>query len=179
MIFTKIPLDGNAYIIDIVKNKDDRGFFSRTVCSDEFSKHNINPEFVQQSISFNPRIGTIRGMHWQREPSSEEKLVRVTRGAVFDVVVDIKPNSSTYKHWHSVELTEENRRQIYIPKGFAHGFQTIMPGTEVQYEMTARYKPEASLGFCWNDSDIGIEWPISENILVGKKDSGLPNFRDI
>jgi dTDP-4-dehydrorhamnose 3,5-epimerase len=179
MIFTKIPLDGNAYIIDIVKNKDDRGFFSRTVCIDEFSKHNINPEFVQQSISFNPRIGTIRGMHWQREPSSEEKLVRVTRGAVFDVVVDIKPNSSTYKHWHSVELTEENRRQIYIPKGFAHGFQTIMPGTEVQYEMTARYKPEASLGFCWNDSDIGIEWPISENILVGKKDSGLPNFRDI
>ena len=179
MIFTKLPLNGNLYVIDLLKKSDARGFFSRTVCSDEFSKYNINPVFVQQSISFNPKLGTIRGMHWQSDKFGEEKLVRVTKGAIFDVIVDIKPNSSTYKQWYFVELTEENRRQIYIPKGFAHGFQTIMPDTEVQYEMTTRYNPAASLGFCWNDSEIGIDWPIKENILVGQKDSNLPDFNNI
>lgn len=115
-------------------------------------------------------------MHWQIEPFAEEKLVRVTRGAIFDVIVDIRPESKTYKKWFSVELSEDNRRQIYIPKGFAHGFQTLEPNTEVLYEMTSRYHLETSRGFAWNDPLINIEWPKTENRIIGIRDSEYPNF---
>ena len=179
MIFSKVPLNGNLYVLDIEKFSDSRGFFSRTVCTDEFQKHGLNSNFVQQSISFNPVQFTIRGMHWQFTPFSEEKLVRVTKGAIFDVVVDINPNSHTFKQWYAIELSEANRKQIYIPKGFAHGFQTLLPNTEVQYEMTARYNQSASTGFSWQDPDVAIEWPEKKSSLISEKDSLFPNLESI
>lgn len=179
MIFSKIPIGNNATLIDIVPHEDARGMFSRTVCSEEFVLNGLNPCFVQQSISFNPVAGTLRGMHWQAEPFSEEKLVRVTRGAIFDVIVDIRPQSHSFKKWFAIELSATNRRQIYIPAGFAHGFQTLTPETEVLYEMTAKYEPRASLGFLWSDPFINIEWPIISNRLIGDRDLGYPNFDDV
>lgn len=176
MIFEKIPLDGNAYTIDIEQHDDFRGFFARTVCRDEFKNHGLRANFTQQSISFNPKAGTLRGMHWQAGPYAEEKLVRATRGAIFDVIVDIRPDSKTYRQWHAAELSERNRRQIYIPKGFAHGFQTLEPDTEVLYEMTISYHPEASRGFLWNDPAIDIAWPKTAERIIGVRDSELPRF---
>lgn len=176
MIFSRMPLEGNALIIDIEQLEDPRGFFARTVCRDEFRMHNLNADFTQQSISFNPKVGTLRGMHWQTAPYAEDKLVRATRGAIFDVIVDIRPDSRTYRQWHAAELSERNRRQIYIPKGFAHGFQTLEPDTEVLYEMTESYNPDASRGFIWNDPTINIEWPKTADRIVGVRDSELPRF---
>ena len=178
MIFTKTTLAGLAFIIDIEPYVDHRGIFARTVCRDEFKEYGLNTDFVQQSISFNPKVGTLRGMHWQAKPFVEEKLVRVTRGAIFDVIVDIRPASSTFKKWFSVELSADNRRQIYIPKGFAHGFQTLLPDTEVLYEMTNRHLLEASMGFLWNDPSINIAWPVAENRIIGIRDSSYPDFND-
>lgn len=176
MIFSPTSLDGNAFIIDIEKYEDFRGIFARTVCRDEFAKKGLNADFVQQSISFNPQPGTLRGMHWQVEPWAEDKLIRVTRGAIFDVIVDIRVGSKTYKNWYGVELSESNRRQIYIPKGFAHGFQTLEANTEVLYEMTAKYNFEASKGFGWNDPVINIEWPKTHNRIIGIRDAEYPHF---
>lgn len=178
MIFTKIPIDGMACVIDIEKYEDFRGVFARTVCRDEFEKNGITADFVQQSISFNPQSGTLRGMHWQIEPYAEDKLIRVTRGAIFDVIVDVRPDSPTYKKWYGIELSEINRRQIYIPKGFAHGFQTIQPNTEVLYEMTAKYNLDSARGFAWNDPVINIAWPETSNRIIGIRDSEYPNFSD-
>lgn len=177
MIFTATALEGHACIIDIEKFEDFRGSFARTVCREEFEKQGLNANFVQQSISFNPKVSTLRGMHWQSEPWAEEKLVRATRGAIFDVIVDIRPDSRTFKKWFCVVLSEENRRQIYIPKGFAHGFQTIEANTEVLYEMTVPYKPDASRGFVWNDPSIGIEWPATGNRIIGIRDSEFVNIK--
>lgn len=177
MIFSNTTLDGDARIIDIEKFEDFRGSFARTVCCDEFEKHGLNAKFVQQSISFNPKAGTLRGMHWQTEPWAEEKLVRATRGAIFDVIVDIRPDSKTFRKWFCLELSGENRRQLYIPKGFAHGFQTLEANTEVLYEMTVPYRPDASRGFIWNDSSIGIEWPATDNRIIGIRDAELMNFQ--
>lgn len=176
MIFTTTTLEGKASIIDIEPYEDFRGIFARTVCCDEFEQHGLQAAFVQQSISFNPKEGTLRGMHWQAEPYAEEKLVRVTRGAIFDVIVDIRPESKTYKKWFGLELSETNRRQIYIPRGFAHGFQTLEPNTEVLYEMTCRYHPEVSRGFVWNEPSIGIEWPKTKNRIVGIRDAEYSDF---
>ena len=176
MIFTKTSLDGNARIIDLTPYEDFRGIFARTVCYDDFVLNGLNANFVQQSISFNPKVGTLRGMHWQVEPFAEEKLVRVTRGAIFDVIVDVRPESSTFKQWFSVKLSADNRRQIYIPKGFAHGFQTLLPNTEVLYEMTARHELNASMGFLWNDPSINIAWPAASDRIVGIRDSSFSDF---
>jgi dTDP-4-dehydrorhamnose 3,5-epimerase len=176
MIFSRTPLEGSALIIDIEQHEDSRGFFARTVCRNEFNTHNLNSDFTQQSISFNPKVGTVRGMHWQTAPYAEDKLVRATRGAIFDVIVDIRPDSKTYRQWHAAELSERNRRQIYIPKGFAHGFQTLEPDTEVLYEMTTSFQPEASRGFIWNDPAINIEWPKTADRIIGVRDSELPRF---
>jgi dTDP-4-dehydrorhamnose 3,5-epimerase len=177
VIFKKIPLEGNAYVIEIEQHSDFRGFFARTVCRDEFKRFGLSFEFEQQSISFNPKAGTLRGMHWQAAPYAEDKLVRATRGSIFDVIVDIRADSKTYKKWHAVELSEHNRRQIYIPKGFAHGFQTLEADTEVLYEMTTPYHPEASRGFVWNDPLINIQWPESQDRVIGVRDSQLLMFK--
>ncbi|MDB9752039.1 dTDP-4-dehydrorhamnose 3,5-epimerase [Gammaproteobacteria bacterium] len=178
MIFSSTPLDGKAFVIDTQPYKDFRGIFARTVCRDEFEQYGLNANFVQQSISFNPKAGTLRGMHWQVDPHAEDKLVRVTRGSIFDVIVDIRPESKSYKRWYGIELSEKNWRQIYIPKGFAHGFQTLEPNTEVLYEMTAPYDLGSSRGFLWNDKTINIEWPKTKNRIVGIRDSEYSNFSD-
>ena len=177
MMFIQTALHG-AMIIDIEPYEDFRGVFARTVCRDEFQAHGLNADFVQQSISFNPKLGTLRGMHWQEEPFAEEKLVRVTRGAVCDVIVDVRPYSETFKKWVAIELSEDNRKSLYIPKGFAHGFQTLQPNTEVLYEMTARYDLESSKGFIWNDPEINIQWPQVSDRIVGIRDSEYPPFNN-
>lgn len=179
MIFSKPSLSGDLYIVEPQEFADKRGFFARTVCIDEFKHLGLNANFVQQSISFNPFAFTVRGMHWQSSPFSEEKLVRVTKGAIFDVVVDINPQSRTFKQFYSIELTEENRKQIYIPKGFAHGFQTLVPNTEVQYQMTAKYHPLSSAGFFWNDPEVGIDWPVTSEILISEADNQFQNLHEI
>ena len=176
MIFTKVDFDANVYIIDITKFEDERGLFARTVCLEEFSRNGLNAKFIQQSISYNPLVGTLRGMHWQSEPWAEEKLVRVTSGAIFDVIVDIRPESKTFKKWFSLEISAFNRRQLFIPKGFAHGFQVLKANTEVLYEMTVSYKPNSVRGFLWNDPSVGIKWPEVEKRIIGSRDLEFSNL---
>jgi dTDP-4-dehydrorhamnose 3,5-epimerase len=158
VIFVETPLAG-AYAIEIDPRIDERGFFARSMCRDEFSQYDLSAAFIQQSVSWNHLAGTLRGLHYQADPFQEEKLVRVTSGAVFDVIVDIRLESSTCGRWFGIDLSAENRRQLYIPKGFAHGFQTTMPKTEVFYQMTAVFRPQAARGIQWNDSFLAIDWP--------------------
>lgn len=159
MIFTETRLAG-AYLVDTEPRPDERGFFARTVCADEFAAHDLNGMFVQQSVSWNPRRGTLRGLHYQVGPHAEEKLVRVTRGAIFDVIVDLRRTSPTYAQTVTVELSAERRNAIYVPKGFAHGFQTLEPDTEVLYEMTMPFAPDAARGLLWEDTELAIKWPL-------------------
>jgi dTDP-4-dehydrorhamnose 3,5-epimerase len=169
MIFTETKLKG-AYLIDIEKNEDERGFFARSWCRDEFEKHGLNPHLVQCNISFNKKRGTLRGMHYQVAPFAEAKLVRCTIGAIYDVVIDLRSDSPTFKQWFSVELTAQNRRALYVPEGFAHGFQTLVDDTEVFYQMSEFYHPEYARGIHWDDPTIGVEWPIL-NPIISQKDS--------
>src|SRR5438128_11338283 len=138
VIFIEIQLQG-AYIIEPEKLEDERGFFARSWCEREFAAHNLNPRTAQCNISFNRKTGTLRGMHYQTAPHAEAKLVRCTRGAIYDVIIDLRPNSPTFKQWVAVELTAKNRRMLSIPEGFAHGFQTLMDNTEVFYQMSEFY----------------------------------------
>lgn len=177
MIFTETELAG-AYVLEIERREDSRGFFARVACEDEFAAHGLNGRFVQQSVSWNPLAGTLRGLHFQVAPHEEDKLVRVTRGAVFDVIVDLRRGSPTRGRWIGVELSADNHRQIYIPKGFAHGFQTLAPETEVLYEMTVRYQPGTASGIRWDDPGLAIEWPRAVNAAdrrqLSDADAGLP-----
>lgn len=177
MIFTPAPLAG-VFIIDIEPKKDERGFFSRTVCREEFSAFGLNTDFVQQSVSWNLKKGTIRGLHYQAAPHTEDKLVRVTQGSIFDVVVDLRHDSLTFGKWFGLELSVHNRRQIYIPKGFAHGFQTLQNETEIFYQMTVPFHAEAMRGIRWNDEAIRVEWPIKDEAIVGERDSSLPLWNE-
>lgn len=176
MRYTETPIAG-AWLLDIEPQQDARGFFARTVCREEFTRHGLNGEIMQQSISWNALKGTLRGMHYQAPPHGEEKLVRVTRGVVFDVIVDIRPDSPSRRRWFGVELSAENRRQIYIPRGVAHGFQTLVDETEVLYEMTAAFQPAAARGLRWNDPALGIRWPLSVTVLSAQ-DAGWPLLTD-
>lgn len=178
MHFFQTEIDG-VWIIEPNLVKDQRGFFSRVVCKDEFEKYGLNSNFLQQSISYNQKAGTLRGMHWQTSPYEEEKLVRCTMGAIFDVVVDIRRTSPTYKQWIGIELNAENRKQLYIPKGVAHGFLTLKDDTEVFYEITEVYNPDSARGFYWNDPEIGIVWNIMNNLNISSKDRDLPLFSEI
>lgn len=164
MIFTEIKLKG-AYIIDIEPIEDERGFFARSWCRNEFEKHGLNPDLVQCNISFNKKKGTLRGMHYQIAPHEESKLVRCTRGSLFDVIIDLRKNSETYKEWFGVELSVENSRMIYIPGGFAHGFQTLEDNTEIFYQMSEYYYPECAEGLRCDDLAFGIDWPITDKII--------------
>ena len=175
MIFTETPLEG-AWLIDIEPRQDARGLFARTVCRDEFAGHGLDSDFVQQSVSWNPEPGTLRGLHYQAAPHEEQKLVRATRGAVFDVIVDIRPASPSLGRWYGVELSAENYRQIYIPKGFAHGFQTLRPDTEILYEMTVAFQPDAARGIRWDDPTLAIDWPAISERIIGERDQHLPAF---
>lgn len=173
MIFQATPLQG-AFVIDVETSDDERGFFARTVCMDEFARHGLDGRFVQQSISFNRKAGTLRGLHFQVAPHEEGKLVRVTHGSAFDVIVDVRFGSPTYGQWFGVELSRENRRQVYIPRGMAHGFQTLAAETEMFYEMTAAYHPESARGVRWDDPALAIVWPPCAERIVSERDRALP-----
>jgi dTDP-4-dehydrorhamnose 3,5-epimerase len=175
VLFIETKLAG-VYIIELEKIEDDRGFFARTFCQREFEAHGLNPRIAQCSVSFNRRKGTLRGMHYQVAPYEESKLVRCTMGAIYDVAVDLRPDSLTHKQWMAVELTEDNRRALYIPAGCAHGFQTLEDNSEVFYQMSEVYHPECARGLRWNDPVFGIQWP-SETLVASARDSSYPDFR--
>ena len=175
MIFTETELPG-AYLIDLERREDERGFFARSWCAEEFAAHSLSTRLVQANISFNHRQGTLRGMHFQVEPHAEVKVVRCTRGAIFDVIIDLRPDSETFKRWVGVELDAEGRRALYVPEGFAHGYQTLAPDTETHYQVSEYYAPQAEGGVRWNDPAFGIEWPDPANAFLSDKDRDWPDF---
>jgi dTDP-4-dehydrorhamnose 3,5-epimerase len=154
---------------------DERGFFARTWCRQEFEAHGLNSRLAQSSISFNKRRGTLRGMHYQSAPDEEAKLVRCTMGAIYDVTIDLRRDSPTFKQWVGLELTAENRRMLYIPEGFAHGLQTLTDDTEVFYQISERYAPESARGVRWNDPAFAIDWPVSVTI-ISERDNTYADF---
>ncbi len=174
MFFTETKLQG-AFIIDIKPIEDERGFFARSWCRKEFKAHGLNPRLVQCNISFNKKKGTLRGMHYQVAPHEEAKLVRCTMGAIYDVIIDLRPESPTCKQWVAVELTALNRRMLYVPEGFAHGFQTLEDNTEVFYQMSEFYYPECARGLRWDDPEFGIKWS-DGNRIISAKDLQYPDF---
>lgn len=159
MIFTPLALSG-AFRIDIEKREDNRGFFARTFCSEAFAEHGLDNTIMQMNISMSRRQGTLRGMHFQRPPKAEAKVVRCLKGAIFDVLVDLRAGSPTYGKWVSAELTGDNRSMLYIPKGFAHGFQTLTPDTELLYLHTESYSAGHADGLLYSDPRLGIPWPL-------------------
>jgi len=174
VIFIETALKG-AFIIEPEKLEDERGFFARTWCQQEFATHRLNPRLVQCNISFNRRKGTLRGMHYQAKLHEEAKLVRCTRGAVYDVIIDLRLDSPTFKQWVAVELTADNRRMLYVPEGFAHGFQTLEDCTDIFYQMSEFYAPAYARGVRWNDPAFGIQWPLAERI-ISERDQSYPDF---
>ena len=170
MKFTETKLKG-AYVIEVESLADERGFFARSWCQKEFAEHGLNPNLVQCNISFNLKKGTLRGMHYQAKPYQEAKLIRCTRGAIYQVVIDIRPDSFTFKQWVAVELTAENRKMLYVPKGMASGFQTLMDNTEVFYQMAEFYHPESAKVVRWDNPAFEIEWPLEVKIISDKDNS--------
>jgi len=171
--FIETELSG-AFIIEPERLEDSRGFFARISCSKEFEENGLVSRFVQTSIAFNHRRGTLRGMHLQVAPHEEVKTVRCTAGSIYDVIVDLRPDSSTYRAWIGVDLSAENRRTLYVPKGFAHGYQTLEDGAEVYYEMSEYFAPESARGIRWDDPSIAIRWPDAEDRVISDKDRQLP-----
>lgn len=174
MIFGATGL-GGAFVVDIEPRRDERGFFARTFCIQEFAAHGIELSFAQTSVSFNPRSGTLRGMHYQAGPHAEDKLIRCTAGAVFDVIVDLRRESPTYRRWIGVELSAANRRAILVPKGFAHGFLSLTDDAELLYMMSVAQAPEFAHGFRWDDPAIGIAWPSAPSVMSAR-DAAYPAF---
>lgn len=174
MKFTATPLPG-AYVIDIERLTDERGFFARTFCRDEFAARRLYPTFVQCNLSFNARKGTLRGMHFQDKPHEEAKLLCCTRGAIYDVIVDLRRESPTFRQWAAFELTAENHKLLYVPEGLAHGFQCLEDNTEVFYLMSEMHHPELARGVRWNDPALRIRWPLPDPI-VSERDAAYPDF---
>lgn len=174
MKFIETILKG-AFVIEPELIEDERGFFARAFCRREFEAHGLNPNLVQCSMSFNRQRGTLRGMHYQVPPYAECKLVRCTRGAIYDVIVDLRPNSPTFRRWVAVDLTTENRRILYVPQDFAHGFQTLTDNTEVFYQISEYYAPECSKGARWNDPAFQIRWPL-ETLIISTRDQSYDDF---
>jgi dTDP-4-dehydrorhamnose 3,5-epimerase len=173
--FTETPLSG-AFVIELDLLTDERGHFARTFDAAEFADHGLDPAVVQCNTSLNARRGTLRGMHYQAHPDGEAKLVRCTRGSIFDVAVDLRPDSETYCRWFGAELSADSGRMLYIPVGMAHGFQTLTDDAEVHYQMSHRYVPEQARGVRFDDPAFGIEWPVPDPI-VSERDAGYPHFR--
>jgi len=169
MIFTLTPIEG-AYVIDIEPIKDDRGYFARAFCVEEFSKRGLQTEFVQHNTSYNIKKGTVRGLHYQLPPHEEVKLVRCISGRIFDVIVDVRRDSRTYLHWFSAELSEDNGKALYVPRGFAHGFQSLTDNSALYYMASTYYQKDYETGLCWNDEKLNITWPIFDNIIISEKD---------
>ncbi len=167
MIFVETALPG-AVVIEMDRRDDERGFFARSWCQQEFKDRGLNPRLAQCNVSFNKKRGTLRGMHYQAKPYEEAKLVRCTRGAVYDVIIDLRADSQTYLRWEAVELNEDNRRMLYVPEGFAHGFQALEDCTEVFYQMSEAYQPEYARGVRWDDPAFRIHWPEGERIISAR-----------
>lgn len=162
-----------AYVIEPELLEDERGFFARTYCRDEFAKYFLNSDIAQCSISFNIRTGTLRGMHFQTQPHEEIKVVRCTMGVIYDVIVDLRPASLNFRRWFAVELSAQNRKMLYIPEGFAHGFQTLVENTEVFYQISQSYVPGSAQGIRWNDPALAISWPLP-NPFISERDGNFP-----
>jgi dTDP-4-dehydrorhamnose 3,5-epimerase len=174
MIFTETTLKG-AFLIEPERREDERGFFARTWCRREFASHGLQKQWVQCNISFNRQKGTLRGLHYQTPPYEEAKLIRCTRGAMYDVIIDLRADSSTFTRWVAVELTADDRRMLYIPEGFAHGFQTLTDDTEIFYQMSQFYAPEHASGVRWDDPALSIAWPADER-TISERDRSYPDF---
>jgi dTDP-4-dehydrorhamnose 3,5-epimerase len=174
MIFTETKLKG-AFILELEKLEDERGFFARTWCRREFTEHGLNPNLVQSSISVNHKSGTIRGMHYQIAPYEEAKLVQCFAGAIYDVIIDLRSGSTTFAQWIAIELTAANHRIVYIPEGFAHGFQTLDDDSVVFYQMSEFYNGEYARGIRWNDPAFAVQWPDGPRVL-SDRDRNYPNY---
>jgi dTDP-4-dehydrorhamnose 3,5-epimerase len=174
MIFEPTLLAG-AFLVHLQRHEDERGFFARSFCAEEFAAHGLPSAFVQCNVSYNRLRGTLRGMHIQREPRPEGKVVRCTMGAAYDAMVDLRKDSPTYCRWVSAEITAANRLALYIPPGIGHGFQTLVDDTELFYQMTEYYVPDLAAGVRWDDPAFGIEWPIPDPI-ISPRDSSFPDF---
>ena len=172
MRFGNTPLKG-ALVVELDLIEDERGFFARSFCVDEFNRHGLNSVVAQCNVSFNRKVGTLRGLHFQIEPHQEAKLVRCTSGAIFDVIVDLREHSPTRFQWFGSELTSSNRTSLFVPAGFAHGFQTLVDDAEVVYQMAEAYHPASARGFRWDDPQLGIRWPLA-NPIMSEQDRGLP-----
>ena len=176
MIFTETNLSG-AYFIGIEKKEDQRGFFARTWDKKEFANKGLDSEFIQSTISINKNKGTFRGMHYQTKPFEESKIIRCTKGKIFDIIIDLRVNSKTFKEWISIELSEDNYKMLYIPKGFAHGFQTLEDNTEVFYQISQYYMSEFSKGVKWNDSEFNIKLPLDVSV-ISQRDLSYNSFKE-
>ena len=167
MIFTETILKG-AFIVDLERREDERGFFARAFCQKEFEQHGLNPLIAQANLAFNHVKGTLRGMHFQFPPAAETKLVRCTRGAILDIIVDVRPESPTYLQHISVELNEDNHRALYVPERFAHGYQVLRDKTETSYQVGEFYTPSADSGLMYNDPRLGLKWPLPISVISTK-----------
>lgn len=175
MIFTETKLKG-AFIIELEKLEDERGFFARSWCQREFEAHGLNPRVVQCNVSFNAKKGTLRGMHYQVTPFEEVKLVRSTMGAIYDVIIDLRRESATFKEWFGITLTAENRTMLYVPEGFAHGFLTLEDNSEISYQMSEFFSSDHSRGVRWDDPVFGIDWPIEVKV-ISDRDRNYSNYK--
>lgn len=174
MIFTETKLSG-AYIIDLEKRGDSRGFFARSFCQDEFERLGLVNKVVQTNVSLSKHQGTLRGMHYQESPYAETKLVRCTQGAIYDVIVDVRPESPTFRQWIGVELSSSNHRMLFVPQHFAHGFITLADDCEVTYQVSQVYHPGSERGIRYNDPALGIIWP-REVKVISEKDASWPDM---
>lgn len=174
MIYNQTSIEG-LFTIDLDKREDERGFFARFFCADEFKKHGLDPKIVQINNSFSKFKGTLRGIHYQTFPKSETKIVRCLKGSIYDVVVDLRSDSPSFCKWYAEKLTADNRRMMYVPKGFGHAFLTLEDNTEVIYLVTEFYSPEYEKGIRWNDPKIGINWPF-DPIVISDKDKSYSDY---
>ncbi len=172
MIFTETPLQG-AFVIDLQEISDDRGFFARAFCAEEFERHGLKPTIAQVNLSFNEKKGTIRGLHYQQAPAAEAKFMRCISGAIYDVIVDLRPGSPTYRQHFGIELSAQNRRALYVPEMFAHGYLALTDGAQAFYSASEFYTPGVEGGIRYDDPALGIQWPISAAI-VSEKDASWP-----
>jgi dTDP-4-dehydrorhamnose 3,5-epimerase len=177
MIFSETKLRG-AFIIDVERREDSRGFFARTFCQHEFRAHGLKPSIAQANVAFNTRKGTVRGMHFQFPPRAETKLVRCSRGAILDIIVDLRPESPTYLQHVAVELGEDDHRALYVPERFAHGYQALRDNTATTYQVGEFYAPEAESGLLWNDPRLGLAWPLPPT-EISDKDRAFKTLSDV
>ena len=175
--FRETKLKG-AFVIEPESFTDERGVFARSFSEKEFESHGINPRIAECNISVSNKRHTIRGMHFQTAPFAQAKLVRCTKGAIYDVIIDLRPESPTFKQWIGEELTAENRRMLFVPEGFAHGFQTLVDDTEVFYQVSDFYAPENAGGVRWNDPAFGIKWPAMDGVTINIRDQNYSDFKD-